>query len=89
MTLPAIKAVAAADFTERRFWSRTLKDLHQKEGDLQEATSLLLKHKVLEASLADARHYAAFGIEALQSLPDSGLRQHLQDLIIFAVEREY
>jgi octaprenyl-diphosphate synthase len=89
MTLPVIHAIARADGAEKEFWSRCLAELQQKDGDLQEALATLKKHNALESALAEARKYAALGIKALSALPDHPLRQHLTDLIVFAVERDY
>jgi octaprenyl-diphosphate synthase len=89
MTLPVIQAIARASVAERNFWTRCLADPAQKDGDLQEALAILKKHNTLETSLSEARKYAGLGIKALESLPNHPLRQHLTDLIVFAVERDY
>jgi octaprenyl-diphosphate synthase len=89
MTLPVIKSLAKADAAEKKFWSRCMRDLEQNNGDFKEAQTFLHKHKALDASLAEARRYADLGIKALAGVPAHPLRQHLQDLIIFAVERDY
>jgi len=89
MTLPVIRAIAQSTPSEMSFWARCLADLRQKDGDLQEAFSLLKRHGALESSLAEARRYSDLGIKSLAALPDHPLRQHLQELIVFAVERDY
>jgi len=89
MTLPVIRAIAKADRKEKAFWNRCLTDLEQNDGDLKQARALLMQHKTLESALEEAKRYADLGIKALSGVPDSPLRHHLQDLIIFAVERDY
>lgn len=89
MTLPVIRALAKADRTEKKFWQRCLSDLDQSDKDFKEAVALLHKHDTLNDSLDEARRYAEQGIQALAALPKHPLREHLKDLIIFAVERDY
>ncbi len=89
MTLPVIRAVAEADADERRFWNRCMTDLQQKDGDFQEALALIGKYDALKSSLVEAGRYAELGKKALERVPDNPLRQHLSDLIVFAVKREY
>ncbi len=89
MTLPVIRAIAKANAAERNFWNRCMTGSGQKDTDFSEALALLRKYNTLEASLTEARRYAELGIKALTGLPNHPLRQHLQDLIIFAVERDY
>src|SRR5210317_309413 len=43
LTLPVIRAVAAADADEREFWVRTIQKGRQEEGDLEHAVALLAK----------------------------------------------
>ncbi|WP_435311358.1 polyprenyl synthetase family protein [Primorskyibacter sedentarius] len=87
LTLPVIKAVAAADAEERAFWSRTIEKGKQEEGDLSHAISLLNKHGTLEATRQDANAWAGKAKDALSVLPDSDLRSMLIDLADYVVAR--
>ena len=89
MTLPVIRAIAKADGAEKKFWKRCLGNLEQSDKDFKEAVALLQKHNTLADSLDEARRYAEQGIKALSVVPGSPLRQHLEDLMVFAVERDY
>ena len=89
MTLPVIRAIAKASPAERKFWNRCIGKLDQSDKDFKEALALLHKHNTLKDSLVEARRYADMGIKALAVVPDAPLRRHLEDLIIFAVERDY
>lgn len=64
-------------------------DMTQDETSLKKAKEILQNHNSLEASLAEARRYAGLGIDALKTLPAHPLRQSLEDLIVFSVERKY
>ena len=89
MTLPVIRALAKASPAEKKFWDRCLGDLDQSDKDFKEALSLLHKHDTLKDSLAEAKKYAEMGTRALAVVPKSPLRGQLEDLIVFAVERDY
>ncbi len=87
LTLPVIKAVAAADEAERAFWKRTIEDGDQQDGDLDEALRLLAKHGAMEATRQDALAWADKAKEALSVLPNRPVRQMLMDLADYVVER--
>ncbi|EDM73490.1 decaprenyl diphosphate synthase [Roseobacter sp. AzwK-3b] len=87
LTLPVIKAVAAADETERAFWIRTIEKGRQEDGDLQHALDLLKKHGALEATRQDALSWAAKAKSAMDALPDHAVRGMLTDLADYVVAR--
>jgi len=87
LTLPVIKAVAAADATERGFWARVIEDGDQSDGDLAHAMDLLRSHKALEATRDDAVFWAGKAKAALSDLPAGELRDLLAGLADYVVER--
>jgi len=87
LTLPLIKAVAAANAQERAFWERVIEKGDQQEGDLEEALVLLRRHGALEASRADAEAWAARARSALAQLPEHPVRGMLDDLLGYVVGR--
>ena len=87
LTLPVIKAVAAADGEERGFWSRVIEKGAQGEGDLEHAIALLARHGALEATRQEAVAWAARAKQALADLPAHDLHDMLHDLADFVVER--
>lgn len=87
LTLPVIKAVAQADPAERAFWSRTIEKGDQREGDLEQALSLLARHGAMEAARADALGWSATARAALAKLPPHPIRDMLTDLADFVVSR--
>lgn len=89
MTLPVIRAIEKATPAEKKFWQRCLGDLEQTDRDLKDAVTLMVKHNTLDGSLAEARQYAEKGIRALAIVPAGPLRQYLEQLIAFAVDRDY
>ena len=87
LTLPVIKAVAAADPEERVFWVRVIEKGDQRDGDLEHAMDLLAKHGAMNAARADALEWAEKAKSALATLPDDPIREMLLDLADFVVAR--
>jgi octaprenyl-diphosphate synthase len=87
LTLPVIKAVAAADAQERAFWSRTIEKGDQRDGDLDQALALLTRHGALDATRADALAHVARAKTAIARLPDHPIRAMLADLSDYVVAR--
>ncbi|MFV0410773.1 MAG: polyprenyl synthetase family protein [Paracoccus sp. (in: a-proteobacteria)] len=87
LTLPVIKAVAAADEQERAFWTRTIEKGDQREGDLETALAILTRRSGLEAARDDALGWAAKARAALAPLPDHPIRDTLSELADFVVAR--
>jgi octaprenyl-diphosphate synthase len=87
LTLPVIKAVALATPEERAFWSRTIEAGDQRDGDLEQALSLLARHGAMDAARADALRWSATAKAALTKLPPHLIRDMLSDLADFVVSR--
>lgn len=87
LTLPVIKAVAAADAEERAFWVRVIEKGRQEDGDLEQAIALMQKHGAMAAARADALGWSDRARAALQAMPDHPLRQMLDDLADYVVAR--
>ncbi|MCA0204086.1 MAG: polyprenyl synthetase family protein [Proteobacteria bacterium] len=87
LTLPVIRAIAAADAEERAFWERTIGRGEQQDADLAQATSLMARHGTLDSTRQTALDWAARARRALDPLPDHPLKAMLADLADFVVER--
>ncbi|PSK86619.1 octaprenyl-diphosphate synthase [Limimaricola soesokkakensis] len=87
LTLPVIRAVAQADETERAFWTRCIGRGRIDEGDLAQAQALLTKHGTLESTRQTALDWAGRARRSLRDLPDHELREMLEDLADYVVER--
>ncbi len=87
MTLPVIRALAAAEADERTFWARVIGKGDQGDGDLERALRLMRRHGALESTRATAMEHAARAREALGPLPEGVFRDHLEKVSAFVVER--
>ena len=89
ITLPVILAFRRGSEEERRFWRRTITDGEIGERDLEQAISLMRRHKTIEATLERARYYGSTARDALAIFPDSGVRKALDDVVAFSVSRAH
>jgi octaprenyl-diphosphate synthase len=87
LTLPVIRAVARADAAERAFWDRTIARGQQEAGDLDRALELLARHGTLDSTRETALGWAERARASLAPLPAHPLREMLEDLSAFVVER--
>jgi octaprenyl-diphosphate synthase len=87
VTLPIVVAFDRGDEEERGFWRRTLEDLDQRDGDLEQAIELLERRGALAETLARARAYGAAAIDSLSVFDDGIERRALMAAAAFATER--
>ncbi|MGI3163437.1 polyprenyl synthetase family protein [Pseudooceanicola sp. 200-1SW] len=87
MTLPVIRAIAAADDEEMAFWTRTIARGKQVDGDLEQAMALFAKHGTLDSTRQTALDWSQKARDALSVLPQSDLRDTLSDLAAYVVAR--
>ncbi|SDI88079.1 polyprenyl synthetase family protein [Aliiruegeria lutimaris] len=87
LTMPVIKAVAAADAEQRAFWRRVIEKGDQNDGDLDHALALISHHGTMEATRQQALVWADRAKSALATLPESDIRGMLTDLADYVVAR--
>ena len=87
LTLPVIRAVAAATDDERAFWERVITKGSQAPGDLERAKEILDRHGALDSTRETALDWSRRARGALTGLPDHPLRAMLADLADYVVAR--
>ena len=87
LTLPFIKAITAANATERKFWERTIGKGEQKEGDLEKALEFLKRHGAVEATRKDAFSWAQIAQNSLEFLPQNDIKDLLYNLSHYLTNR--
>tara|TARA_B100000787_G_scaffold56138_1_gene40796 strand:+ start:199 stop:1188 length:990 start_codon:yes stop_codon:yes gene_type:complete len=87
MSLPLIKVLTKADQKEKKFWIRTIKKGDQQDDDLDHALELMIKHGALEEARKDALYWANKAKQAMNTLPESEIRNALMDLPDYVVRR--
>jgi octaprenyl-diphosphate synthase len=89
VTLPVVLAFRRGDEDERKFWRRTIEDLDQHEGDLEQATALMIHHGALSDSLERARHYTQLALDSLDPFSDSEVKRAMLEVVAFCAARTY
>ncbi len=87
LTLPVIRAIAAADADERAFWQRTIAEGRRDAEDLGRARAILARHDALSQTRGAALEWAGQARAALCVLPEHPLRRMLDDLAEYVVAR--
>ncbi|MCB1388862.1 MAG: polyprenyl synthetase family protein [Rhodobacteraceae bacterium] len=87
LTLPVIRAIAAATPEEHAFWDRTIGRGVQDAGDLEHAMALMARHGTLESTRTTALDWAGRARASLAPLPGHPLKSMLSNLADFVVER--
>jgi octaprenyl-diphosphate synthase len=73
--------------SERAFWRRTLEAGDVTDADLEEAITLMAKHRALEDTIQRARHYGAIAKDALALFPASEMKAALEQAVEFCIAR--
>ncbi len=89
ITLPIVLAFRRGTDEERTFWKRTMEDLDQREGDLEYAIELMVKHNALTDTIERARHYGSIARDDLAIFPDNDYRKALIGVVDFCINRAY
>ncbi|MDB5394870.1 MAG: ispB [Rhodospirillales bacterium] len=89
MTLPVVYAIDRGNDVERAFWRRTLEDMEHREGDLDQAITLIQRHNGFADSIGLARKLGVLAIDALMTLSARPMRGVLASLVEFCIEREF
>lgn len=89
ITLPVILAYQMGGPEERAFLNRTLGDLDQRDGDLEQAMEIIQRHQAIELTIQRAQAFADKSREALLSFPSSPMKLALEETIDFCVSRGY
>lgn len=89
ITAPILFALEKANDEEKAFWQRTLGDKNQKDGDLESAQNLIVRHQALKKGMAFAQQFGNQAISSLDAIQDSDLKTILIDLVGFTIQRDY
>lgn len=87
VTLPVIRAFAAADDAGKAFWRRVIEAGTQGDGDLDHALALVEATGAIGSARQTAFDWAARARTALEALPAHPMRDMLSDLADYVVSR--
>lgn len=89
ISLPVILAYAAGSAEEKAFWTRTLSDLEQNDGDLQHAISLMEKHGSIAKTIKQAEIHCEKARKSISVFPASPARSAMLEIVDFCASRAY
>jgi octaprenyl-diphosphate synthase len=89
ITLPVILSFRRGSDRERGFWKKTMVDGNVEPGDLEHATSLMKRHKAIEATFERARSFGAVARDALAIFPGRSEKAAMERVIDFCIERTH
>lgn len=87
VTFPVILAHERGDAQERAFWKRCIVERDIRDGDIDEAISLITRHNVRADTAAMAENYADKARDALAKAPNGVLNDALAEAVDFAIAR--
>ena len=87
ITLPVLAAYEAGSEQDRQFWRRVIEDSAQEPDDLDHALDLIAATGSIGVTLRRAADYAARARDALETFPDSRIRQLLCGVATYTVSR--
>ena len=79
-TLPIILAWEKSTSSEKRFWTKTLKNLEQEEIDFDNALNILEKYNVFKECKILADNFIKVSIQSLNNLPNTEFTKPLLEL---------
>ncbi len=88
ITLPVVLAFARGNEQERAFWRRSMEDMEQGDGDLEQAIALMRKHGALDETRLRARQHGETALKCLSGFPDGPAKSALAETLIFNLERQ-
>ena len=89
ITLPVVLSYRRGSNLEREFWNRTLGKGDIREGDLENAMALMVKHRAIDDTVSRARHYGEIATDALALAADSAMKQALLEAVAFCIARAH
>ena len=89
ITLPIVLAFRRGSDEERGFWREALENGANDDIALGRAIELLKKHRALEDTVERARHYGAMAKDGLALSPASPMRDALDEVVDFCINRAH
>ena len=87
LTLPMIHAISKADDKELEFWERTIVDGDQNSEDFEKALDILKNRLSIDYTKEVAIEWSKMAKKTLTNLPDTPLRNILEELSDYVVSR--
>ena len=87
ITLPIILAYIRSNDKEIKFWNKTIINLKQNKGDLDQAISIMKKYNCIADTIERARHFANVAIDSLGIFKENKYKISLINIIHSSLNR--
>jgi octaprenyl-diphosphate synthase len=87
ITLPIILAYIRSNDQEKKFWDKTIKNLEQNMGDLDQAINIIKKYDCIADTVERARHFANVATDSLGIFKENKYKISLIKLIHSSLNR--
>lgn len=89
VTLPVISAYQAGSAEEKEFWKRVMSERDQRDGDLEQARTLMNRYGSITQTIDMAHDYCQRARDCLTSFPPSPAKSAMLDIVDFCAGRSY
>ena len=87
ITLPIILAYIRSNDQEKKFWNKTIVNLEQKKGDLDQAINIIRKYDCIDDTIERARHFANLATNNLEIFKENKYKISMINLIHSSLNR--
>ncbi len=87
ITLPIILAYLRSNSEEKKFWKKTIQELHQDKDDFKKAYEIISKYNCIEDTINRAIHFANIAKDSLGIFKDTKYKKVLLNLIDSSISR--
>ena len=81
VTLPIILAYLRSDNKEKKFWKKTIENLHQDQNDFEMAMKIIQKYNCIEDTIDRAKHFANIAKDSLGTFEETQFKETLINLV--------
>ncbi len=87
ITLPIILAYLRSNLAEKKFWKKTIQELHQDKNDFKKALQIIEKYNCIQDTIKRAEHFANIAKDSLGIFEDEEYKNMLIKLIDASISR--
>ena len=87
VTLPIILAYLRSNNEEKKFWKKTIEDLHQDQNDFIRAIEIINKYNCIEDTINRAKHFANIAKDSLGIFEETEYKKGLINLVNSGLRR--
>ena len=87
VTLPIILAYLRSNNNEKKFWKKTIENLHQDQNDFDKAIKIIQKYDCINDTIERAKHFANIAIDSLGAFEETIYKKTLINIVNSGLKR--